>query len=325
MRKAHFLTLIPLLLIVFLALSCTPQSAQSEVYVVGILNLTASQEPVLIGFKEGLAELGYVEGENVVYLYDGPTESIDGLDPALNSLLTEDVDLVLTLTTPATIHAKEVLQDTDIPILFAPINDPIASGIVDDLSDPGGNLTGIKVGGFIPKTLEWHLAISPHIKTVFAPYNPEDNSSLLGFNELQTMAEQFGVDIIAPQVSSVTDIEVALADIPPEADAIFMLTDSMILTNIDLFVATAVDHKLPLSSINSAQANAGALFAFGPEFDAVGKQAARLADQIFRGTQARDLPIETAGFYLTLNQQTAQAIELDIPASILTQADTIIR
>ena len=90
-----------------------------------------------------MAEQGYLEGENITYIYEGPTGAIDLLPAATEHLIDEEVDLVISLTTPATFAAKEALANTEIPLLFVPTYDPVANGIVEGISAPGGNLTGI--------------------------------------------------------------------------------------------------------------------------------------------------------------------------------------
>lgn len=308
----------------FLLAACQG-SEEEKINTVGIVNLTSSLDLTIDGFKDGMEELGYVEGENVIYLYDGPTNSIDGLDAAVDKLLEADVDLIFAVSTPAVVAAKNKTEGADIPILFAPINDPIASGFVESLSQPGGNLTGIQVGGFLPKEFEWLLTLDPSIETVFAPYNPEDLSAALGWAILGEEAAASGVTLITPEVRSAEDVVAAIAVMPESVDAILLMTDSTVLSQLSAFVTVASDRGLPVASINKAQVEGGALMGYGPEFFPVGRQAARLADQILKGVPSSDLPVETADFFFSVNMKTANELGLEISNGILQQANSIIR
>jgi putative ABC transport system substrate-binding protein len=309
-------------LLIFILAAC---GAEEKPVTIGILNLTPALDPVVDGLKEGMSELGYIEGENVIYIYDGPVGSIDGLEAAAQSLIDQDIDLMFAASTPAALTAQAITKGTDLPVIFAPINDPVASGLVDSLLQPGANLTGIKVGGFVPKELEWLMSVAPDSKRILAPYNPNDGSSVLGWEVLNETATVFDVEIVSPEVTSPEEVQAMLGDLPEDIDAIFMLTDSMILSQISAFSETALANNLPLASINRAQAEAGATITYGPEFFPVGKQSARLIDQILKGTNPAELPVETAEFFLTVNMKSANAINLEVPNNVLEVAHDILR
>ena len=313
--------------IIFLSLLLFACQGEEEipVYTIGIVNLTPSLDPVADGFMERMEELGYVEGENITYIYDGPTNSIDELDGVIEGLLEEDVDLLLALSTPAAIAAKTLTDGSDMRVIFVPVNDPVAAGLVESLPHPNGNLTGIKAGGFLPKELAWLLTLDPTIETIYSPYNPNDQSSSLGHSVLEQEAEHVGITLIAPEVNSPEETIIALNVMPDEVDAILLLTDAMILSQATSFVEVAMERSLPLASINQKQVEDGVLMGYGPEFFPMGRQAARLADQILKGMDPSDLPVETGEFFFTINTDTAEKIGLDIPTDILQQANEIVR
>lgn len=300
-------------------------TTQPKTVTIGVVNLTPALDPVFDGFKAGMAELGYVEGENVTYIYEGPVGSIEALGPAIQNLIKQDIDLLLALSTPATLQAKQAVEGTDIPVVFAPVNDPVQSGVVDSLRHPGGNLTGIRVGGFVPKELEWLLAIAPGTTRLFVPHNPDDNSAVLGLAALNEAADTLGVELVIGEASTPDEIMATVETIPEEVEAIILLPDNLMIAHIDDFVEAALERDLPLSSVAYPQVEAGALMSYGPGFFQLGEQVARLADKILQGTAPADLPVETADFFLSINLQTAQAIGLDISDDVLQQADTIIR
>lgn len=318
-------SLVVTLLIVAGLLLAACGTPQPQTVTIGVVNLSLALNPVFDGFKAGMADLGYVEGQSVTYIYAGPVGSIEALEPAIQDLKTQDIDLLLALSTPATLQAKHAVKGTDIPVVFAPVNDPVGSGVVDNLRNPGGNLTGIQVGGFVPKELEWLLTIAPDTTHLFVPYNPDDSSAVQGMVALDEAADKLGIEIVVGEAHTPDEIMSAIDTIPEEVDAIFLPPDNLMTAHIDDFVAVALERDIPISSVAYPQAEAGALMSYGPDFFRLGEQVARLADKVLQGTSPADLPIETAEFFLSINLQTAEAIGLDIPDTVLRQADNIIR
>lgn len=295
---------------------------QDKTYTIGVVNLTPDLNTTVEGFKQGMAELGYTEGENITYIYEGPAKGMDKLDPIAQGLVKEDVDLILSLTTPATQAAQRATADTDIPVVFVPVTDPVKTGLVDSLKQPGGNLTGVILGIQEARRLEWLIQVDPTIEQVYIPYNPQDRSATLALETVKEAATTLGVELITREVSTAEEAAAAAKDVPKEVDAIFILPDSLVSAHSADFVQL----QLPTSGPNPGLLERiGILTSYGIEQVATGKQAARLADQIFKGGKPGDLPIETAEFYLVINLQAAEAIGLDIPDEILRQADTIIR
>jgi putative ABC transport system substrate-binding protein len=152
--------------------------SQSKTVTIGLVNPTHALDPVLDGFKAGMVKLGCIEGKNITYIYQGPTGSIKSLGPAIKKLIEAEVDLIFSASTPATIQARQAAEGIGIPVVFEPVNDPVKSGIVGSLRNPGGKVTGIMASSavFVPKGLEWLLAIAPDTKLIFVPHNPDDKS-----------------------------------------------------------------------------------------------------------------------------------------------------
>lgn len=295
-----------------------------ETYTIGVVNFSPSLDGVFEGLKIGMAEKGYVEGENVTYIYEGAVGSIDALDPAIQNIMAQNVDLILSISTPATQKIKAATQESKIPVVFAPVTDPVASGIVDSLTSPGANLTGIQNRGSIAKGLDWLLTIAPGTRRVFVPHNPNDDSSAQGLTELQAAADDMGLELVIVDVTTGDEFEAAMAAIPEEVDAIYMLPSGFFSARAAAYAEAGITHKLPVTSV-APQTEAGLLMSYGHDYPSMGIQLSRLVDQIFKGADPGDLPVETPEFFLSINLQTAAAIGLEIPDDILVQADNLIR
>lgn len=313
-----------ILLIITLTLSLSACAPAQKNTTIGIVTPASSMEAVIVSIKTGMAEYGYIEGENITYLYNGPKTG-DDLDAEASALVAQNVDLLIGLATPGALAAQRAVAGTEIPVVYAPISDPVGAGLAQSITAPGNNMTGVKSADFVPKELEWLLLVVPDTKTIYAPYNPEDGGAVYGYNLLVDAAENLNVKLIAPKIYSADDVLNELQNIPSEVDAIFMQTDSLILSQIDAFVATSHEKKLPLTSINYSQVEAGALLSYGPEFGSVGQQMALLIDQVLRGADAGALPVEDASYHLYLNQKVAKQLGITIPNEVLKAAEEIIR
>jgi putative ABC transport system substrate-binding protein len=297
----------------------------NRTYTIGVVNPSPNQENTIKGFKEGMTGLGYVEGENVTYIYNGPIGA-DKLDAEAQTLVEAKVDLILSITTPATKAAQKATTETDIAVVFIPVTDPVGAGVVASLTKPGGNTTGVTSVTQEGKRLEWLLQVAPEIKQIYVVYNPEDSSPVLALNTVSETAAQLGVELLTREASTTEEAEAAFMNVPPEADAIFLLPGSLVNTRAADVYKIATELELPTSGPNIATVNVGALTAYGVDLAAAARQqAARLADQIFKGARPADLPVEIAEFYLVINMKTAQAIGLTIPDEVLRQADIIVR
>ncbi len=320
--KRHSVIVTSLIVIGLFLTACG--ASEPETFTIGVVNLTPLLDSALAGFKDSMVEQGYIEGEKVTYIYEGATGSIDTLDTVAQELVEADVDLILSITTPATQAAQRAVAKTDIPIIFVPVTDPVGAGIVQSLRQPGGNITGVTTGGAEEARLQWQLTMASGIKKIYIPYNP-DGSTLASLAAAEAAASKLNVELI-PQIATNPDEVLAAIEIFPEdVNAIFFLNDGFMETQIDKFVEVALERNIPLSGSHRGFVEAGALFAFGHRHYANGQLAASLANQIFEGTKPADLPVETAETFLVVNLKTAQAIGLEVPYDVLETADEIIR
>jgi putative tryptophan/tyrosine transport system substrate-binding protein len=323
-KTTPFSILTGIVLLGVLLAACEKETTKT--HTVGVINSVAALDEALAGFKEGMTKLGYIEGKNIRYIYDGPATDMSQLSSAAQTLVAAKVDLILSITTPATLAAKQATAGSGLPVVFTIVTDPVGAGLVDSMQHPGGNLTGVAFGIQEARRLEWLVRIAPGIKHIYVPYNPNDKSPVLALEKVRDAAAKLGVDLITRQIRDPETINDAILNIPAEADAIFLLPDSLMATRVSDMAAAATKRDLPtsISNINAAE-KYNVLSAFGFDQHLCGTQAARLAGQIFTGARPTDLPVEMAEFFLAINLKEAKAIGLSIPENILRQADIIVR
>lgn len=290
---------------------------------VGIVNAVSMRDPLVEAFQSQMAEMGYVEGDDIIYLYDGPYPDDDERLAWAQSLVNEGVDIIFGVTTPGAQSAAAVTSS--IPVVFAPVTDPIGAGLVENLNRPGGNVTGITNGNPHPLRMQFLFELAPDTDVVYAPYNPQSPPAVVSYESILAVIDEHNATLLAPAVTTPEDIQQAVNNIPDEADAIFIMPDPIIANYSARLAQSAIDRDIPFVSLSSNEVEEGALLAYGEELDEVAAQVARMVDAIHRGASPASMPVENVEFFLSLNLETADRIGLDVPESFLARVHTIIR
>jgi len=305
------------------------QPAPKENINLGIITLIPAMEPIVTGFKQEMTDRGYVEGENINYQYTGPANDVDKLDTEAKKLVDAGVDIIVSVTTPGSQAAYKAVQNTPIPIVFIAVTDPIIAGLVTDLNNHEENITGILAGAKDSQSegrrLEIFMQVVPGVQSLYLPFNPDDPAAMESVKAVHDAARVLNISLVEAPVRN--EEEALKAITPPEGvDGVFLPNDRLIGSVIEQFVRTANENKLPTTLNNPVGLeSAGALMAYGPDFETMGKQAARLVVQILKGVPATDLPIEVPELLIGLNLNTAELIGLKVPDEILRLATIVIR
>ncbi|MDD5296767.1 MAG: ABC transporter substrate-binding protein [Rhodocyclaceae bacterium] len=320
------LCLIALLAAALVGCQRPPGPAPAAPRVIALVQLSAVDQNTVAGFRDAMKKLGYEEGKNVTYLPAPPAGSADKLDDIIRGHLARKPDLIVVSSTTATLAVKRLTEESGVPpVVFAPVNDPLGAGIVSDLRHPGGHITGIRLPVGDDLRLQWLARIAPRAKRVYLPYNVDDRSAQTSVQKATEAAARLGLELVKHPIPTNGNTSSAIAAMPARVDAIFLPRDSRLEAGIAEFVAVAEKRHLPISAPSLIQVEAGALFSYGFVHQDIGRQAARLADQILKGVAAGDLPVETGETSLAINLVTARKLGLAIPDDILLQAEHVIR
>lgn len=330
-RKSYIVLL--LIAVFSLLLSgCGAAAAKPKVYRVGILSGLDPFVGIADGFKAKMAELGYIEGQNIVY----DLQKVNS-DPAeerriIQKFVTDKVDLMLVFPTDPALAAKAATEENQIPVLFA--NSGIeGNDLVKSVREPGGNITGIRFPGpeTTVKRLEFLLKVAPEVKRLWVTYDKNYPNTAPALEALRPAAEAAGVTVVEVPVTTVADIQAdlqardKLADIG--LDAILIMPE-LLSQSPDAWSAIsqfAAKHKVPIAGAAAFTADQGAIFSYTPGTVEQGHSAALMADKIFKGTSAGTIPVLSPDSALRLNYKTAQGLGLTIPEGLLRQAAEIIR
>ena len=283
--------------------------------------------PPIDSLKQGLRNLGYVEGQNlevVSRFAAGQAERFPGLAAELVAL---PVEVIVALGTPASVAAKRATEA--IPIVVQ-TGDPVAAGLVRDLAHPGGNVTGFsgQAADAEGKRLELLKELLPSLSRVAVLVNPANSFTMLALDHARSGAIALGLRLDAVEASSVADLERALTALRSDRPGAVLVTADrgplmIARTRIAEFLMT---NRLPSVSSFYEHVQAGGLMAYAANYHAYFRRnVALVIDKIFKGTKPGDLPVQQpTEFELILNLKTAKALGLDIPPTLLARADEVI-
>ena len=278
-------------------------------------------------FRQGLRELGYVEGKNIAFEYRYGEGRPDTLPERVAELIHLQVDLLVTDTSNATQAAKNATQT--IPVVFTTANDPVGDGQVASLAKPGGNLTGFSILALDlnGKRLELLKEAFPQITRVaFLPITGEAIGENR-FKEAEIAAQGLRLRLQPLRVKGADDLESAFdAAKRSGAEAVLAHPSTFVATNRARIIELAAKHRLPVIFGGAEAAEAGELMSYGPDIVDNYRRAAVYVDKILKGTKPADLPVQQPmKFEFVINLKTAKAIGLTIPPNVLARADKVIR
>jgi putative tryptophan/tyrosine transport system substrate-binding protein len=305
-------------------------SAQASMPRIGFLSVPPQgHSPVFGAFQEGLRSHGYIPGQNVVVEWRGAEGKDERLPQLATELVNSRVDVIVAETYPAIVAAKSATGT--VPIVMAVSSDPIETGLVESLSRPGGNITGLTtlsthLNGKRLQLLKEAYPSMSQLALVWASLAAPDKAP--GIKEAQRVAQELGLEIQYYEIRKSDDWEQAIravANAPTPPDSVFQLCDPVTLSRRKALVDFAARTRLPSMYEMREYVVEGGLMAYGPSLATMGRRSADYVDRILKGAKPSDLPVEQpTKLELAVNQTTAKAIGLDLPQSLLAWVDELL-
>jgi putative ABC transport system substrate-binding protein len=278
-------------------------------------------------FVQGLRDLGYVEGENIVIDYRWAEGKLESLPAFVADFVRLKVDVIVSSATPAIRFAKE--QTGTIPVVMAGVTDPVGSGLVASLARPGGNITGLThlAPDLTGKRLELLKEVVPRLSRTAVLWNPDQPGQALAYKESQVAAQRLKLTLISMEARNEEELKRLLSGRGNERpQALFELPDPLIFVNRKQIAEFAIKQKLPSMYSFREYVDAGGLMSYGTSFPDLLYRAATYVDKILKGAKPADLPVEQpTKFELVINLKTAKQIGLTIPPNVLARADRVIK
>ena len=317
------------------ATTAWPLAAHAQQKSMPVIGYLGGGPPDLSGssvaaFRQGLRELGYIEGRNIVIEYRWAEGNTD-LFPALaDELVAFKVDVIMTAGgTLGALAAKQAT--TTLPIVFGVVGDPIAEGLVTSLARPGGNVTGLSnvTNDLVGKWLELLKQVVPAVSLIAVLWKPDsmpEHAKEVRLKEADVSARALGVQLQVVEARGPADFDMAFSEMSAKrAGALVVLTTLVFDIERQRIVDLAAKNRLPTVYATRNYVDAGGLMSYGPNFPDLHRRAATYVDKILKGAKPSDLPVEQpTKFALVINLKTAKTLGLTVPPTLLAQADDVI-
>ena len=301
------------------------QGQNNKLPIVGILGINeAVWRPWTADFVTRLSALGWIEGRNVIVEYRWS----EGKPEHEAEIAAEFVRLkaaVIVTYGKAAIAIKDAAAP--IPIVLALANDPVGGGLAKSLARPGGNVTGLSLedSDLASKQLELLNEVVPKLRRLSILFDASYPPAVLEVSGVQTAAQSFGLEVVPLGIKQAADVSPSFATLQPRPDALYVVVNVLISSNLKQIISLALDRRLPTMFNNRDYTQAGALMSYGANYSDLFRRSADDVDKILRGTKPGDIPIEQpTKFDLAINLKTANMLGLTIPNKLLALADEVI-
>lgn len=290
---------------------------------VGIIQLT--EHPSLDTIREsiisGLEDEGYVDGENIEINYQNGQNDMSTTKSIAQSFVGDKCDVIIAIATPA---AQAVLSETtDIPIVFAAITDPVDAGLVDSLEAPGGNVTGTSDEVSADMIMNLAKEIEPEFKTIGALYNIGEDNSVSVIAGLKEYAAKNGYKLVESTVTNSGEVQQAAQYLADKVDVVFSPIDNTVASSMAVVTEVFNNAKIPYFVSSDSMVEDGGLATYGIDYTILGKETASMAAKILEGEEPSTMAVKKmSDMNIYINTDTAKAIGVDIPKTVLDKAVT---
>ena len=282
------------------------------------------------GFLQGLAEAGIEEGKNLTVLFDNAQADMGTASTISDAYVSQKVDLICAIATPSAMSAYNSCMETEIPVIYTAVSDPVGAGLAAEDGTSVGNITGTSDALPVTQQLKMIRQMLPEAKKIGIIYTTSEANSVSTIEEYKANAAEYGFEIVDTGINTIADVPMAAADMVEKVDCITNLTDNTVVSALQTVLDAANKKGIPVFGSEIEQVKNGCVASMGLDYVALGKQTGAMAAKVLKGeAKASDLPFEViteASLYL--NTAAAEKIGLKIPADMAGSAaesfDTIV-
>lgn len=297
--------------------------AAGEAVSIGVIQYMqhASLDENYKGFADGLAEAGYVEGENLTINFQNASGEVGNCQQICNLFANSDTDLVFAIATPAAQSAVNVFQETEIPVVFSSVTDAVGAGLVDSNEAPGKNVTGTLDMPVIADQIAVIKDVLPEAGKLAILYTSSEANSEIQAEEAKAAAEALGMEVVIQTSSSSNDIPQVISSVVGAADAIYIPSDNAFASAMATVNSAAVENQIPVFCAVEAMIAEGGIATTAIDYYELGKQTAAQAVRILQGEKASEIAVETQkDCALVVNETFAKSVGVEVPAELLEKA-----
>ena len=303
--------------------ACGKQTGEIQ-YTVGISQFAehGSLDNCRVGFLEGLAEAGIEEGKNLTVVFDNAQADMGTTSTIADSYVSQKVDLVCAIATPAAMSAYNACMNTEIPVIYTAVSDPAGAGLATEDGKSIGNISGTSDALPVTEQMQMIRQLLPEAKTIGIIYTTSEANSVSTIAEYKANAAAYGFEIVDSGINTIAEVPMAAADMAGRVDCITNLTDNTVVSALQTVLDEANKQNIPVFGSEVEQVKNGCVASMGLDYAALGRQTGAMAAKVLKGeAKASDLPYEViteAAFYV--NTAAADKIGLTIPADMLETA-----
>lgn len=295
-----------------------------EVLKVGILQLMEhpSLNTIRESIIEGLADEGYVDGENLEIDYKNGQNDMTNMKTIAQAFVADKCDVIVAIATPA---AQAVLSETtEIPIIFAAVTDPVDAQLVDSLEVPGGNVSGTSDEVSAEAIMDLAKEITPGFKTIGALYSAGEDNSDSVIKGLKEYAAANGYEVVESTVTNTSEVQQAAQYLADKADVVYSPIDNTVASAMAVASEIFNNAKVPFYVSADSMVQDGGLATYGIDYTVLGKETAKMVAQVLGGADVSAMPVvKMSDMNVYVNTKTAEAIGVEIPASVLDEATVL--
>ena len=276
------------------------------------------------GFVQGLEEAGYKDGENIKINYLSAAADTANCPTIADTLINDGSDLIFAIATPSVSCIKE--KTTDIPVLFSAVTDPVASGLIEDINAPGGNISGTSDMNPVAEQIDLLKELIPDAQKVAVLYCSSESNSAAQYDLAKAQIEKLGLECVQKTISTIDEAKSAIESLKGAADAIYIPTDNTLADSMTLVAQAANENGLPVVVGEPGMCEAGGTATYGIDYVELGKQTAAMAVKILESENPLEtvaaMPVvyQTKECMTAINQASIDALGLKVPQSILDRA-----
>ena len=275
-------------------------------------------------FKAEMKELGYTDGENIKLTFKDAGGQQNTLESIMSTFEGNKSDVIVAIATPTAQTAAKYSKN--IPVVFSAVSDPIDAGLIKDLDKPNNNITGTSDEIQVDQILELALQVDPDMKTLGFIYNTSEANSVSNLAKAKAFCKEHNITLREGSGANITEISSAVSVLTDECDAIFAPNDNTVASSMSALVTAANKKKVPVYTGADSMVSDGGFATVGIDYTELGKETARMVDQILKGKDVKDIPVKVfkTNLNIYVNETTMKELGITLPEAVANSKNLVI-
>ncbi len=311
------------LLILALSISLLSSAMADEKYTIGVSQFAVhgSLDNCFLGFKEGLAAEGFIEGENIIFDFENANADTGIAAQIADKFANANVNLICAIATPSAMSAYNAAQDKGIPVIYTAVSDPVAAQLANADGTNPGEITGTSDALPVEAQLKLIRALQPDAKKIGILHTTSETNSDSSLATYREYAPLYGFEIVDKGISTGADIPLALEALLPQVDCTTNLTDNTVVQSLPVVLELSAEAGKPVYGSEIEQVRLGCIASEGLEYVELGRQTGRMAARVLRGESAASIPFEVIeNSYLYINESALAQFSITVPSELMERA-----